>query len=413
MNGTLFVLKTQRIGAPPAPFVPVASVFLLEKNITLDVGDFDQLIEMINPPNASNKNVIWVSSDENVADVDQNGIVTALAPGVAVITVLTEDGNFSDTCTVNVNATEPPTQPPAKPVISILTQPAASTNVTQGNISGSLSLAASVTESASLSYQWYSNAAASNSGGSPIGGATGASMTIPTGLSAGTHHYYCVVSASGGAAPVASNAAAVNVAAPPPPTPVISILTQPAASTNVTQGNISGSLSLAASVTESASLAYQWYSNAAAANSGGSPIGGATGASMTIPTGLSAGTHHYYCVVSASGGAAPVDSNAATVNVAAPPPSFKMQYYDEEVPAWFDAPESGVDTSTIDLLLRIVAENGQTINSVFWSEADNRGYFEDADAVETLFRMYDNGCEITAVVNGSFNITRVFGFAMR
>ncbi|MCL1819266.1 MAG: hypothetical protein FWG36_01270 [Oscillospiraceae bacterium] len=114
---------------------------------------------------------------------------------------------------------------PHNPVISVNTQPAAATNLTAGSISGSLSVTASATLGAELSYQWYSNTSASNTGGTAVSGATGASFTIPTALTEGTYYYYCVVSglvsATGGAASVASNTATVTVeeSSEPEPSP--------------------------------------------------------------------------------------------------------------------------------------------------------------------------------------------------
>jgi hypothetical protein len=97
-------------------------------------------------------------------------------------------------------------------------------------------------------------------------------------------------------------------------TPVITITAQPAANTTVTSGGISGSLSVAAIVTPTGTPAYQWYSNTTNSNTGGSMIIGATSASFSIPTDLSAGTYYYYCVASATD-AAPVTSNVARVTV--------------------------------------------------------------------------------------------------
>lgn len=54
------------------------------------------------PDNATNKNVIWESSDPNVVTVDKSGNVTAKKAGKATITVKTENGNFMDTCEVTV-----------------------------------------------------------------------------------------------------------------------------------------------------------------------------------------------------------------------------------------------------------------------------------------------------------------------
>lgn len=51
----------------------------------------------------SKKDLTWSSSDEAVATVDQNGLVTAVAPGTATITVSAED--VSATCTVKCDWT--------------------------------------------------------------------------------------------------------------------------------------------------------------------------------------------------------------------------------------------------------------------------------------------------------------------
>ena len=200
--------------------------------------------------------------------------------------------------------------------ITISTQPVSSTPVTVGSISGTLSVTATAT-GATLSYQWYSNTTNSSTGGSSISGATSATFTIPTTLTAGTYYYFCQVSATNNAVAVRSNVATVTVSAP---LPVITIGTQPASTTTVTQGSISGSLSVAASVTQSATLSYQWYSNTTASNVGGTAVAtGGTGASFTIPTTLTAGAHYYFCEVRATNNAVSVRSNVATVTVNAAP----------------------------------------------------------------------------------------------
>jgi len=97
------------------------------------------------------------------------------------------------------------------PIITITTHPAATTSVAAGNISGSLSVAASVTLDATLNYQWFTNTTNSNVGGTPISGATSASFNIPTALPAGTYYYFAEVRATGGAVPARSSVARVFV----------------------------------------------------------------------------------------------------------------------------------------------------------------------------------------------------------
>jgi hypothetical protein len=104
-----------------------------------------------------------------------------------------------------------PGTPPVQPAITIITQPTAEMTVTAGSISGSLSVAATVTEGATLSYQWYSNTLQSNTGGRIITGAASSSFALPTDLIAGTYYYYCEVRATGGAIPVISRVAKITV----------------------------------------------------------------------------------------------------------------------------------------------------------------------------------------------------------
>jgi phi13 family phage major tail protein len=84
-------------------------------------------------------------------------------------------------------------------------------------------------------------------------------------------------------------------------TPTITITTQPAATTNVTEGSITGSLSVVASGNTSNPITYQWYENSTATTEGGTPINGETSASLDIPTDLTSGSYYYYCVLSLIG----------------------------------------------------------------------------------------------------------------
>jgi|GEM_PF-1794338 len=82
--------------------IPVTSVALNKTTLTMSIGDTDTLIATVNPDDADNKNVSWTSNNEAVATVDANGLVTAIANGNATITVTTEDGGKTATCTVTV-----------------------------------------------------------------------------------------------------------------------------------------------------------------------------------------------------------------------------------------------------------------------------------------------------------------------
>ena len=81
--------------------VAVTGVTLDQTSLSLKVGKTATLTATVTPNDADNKNISWSSNNPNVATVD-NGVVTAVAPGNATITVTTEDGTFSATCNVTV-----------------------------------------------------------------------------------------------------------------------------------------------------------------------------------------------------------------------------------------------------------------------------------------------------------------------
>lgn len=83
--------------------VPVTGVNLSKTSLDLIETDIVSLTAKILPENASNKKVSWSSSDETVATVSA-GKVTAVKAGTATITVTTEDGSKTATCSVKVAA---------------------------------------------------------------------------------------------------------------------------------------------------------------------------------------------------------------------------------------------------------------------------------------------------------------------
>lgn len=80
----------------------VTGITLNETSKELDIIDTFQLIAIIEPANATNTNIIWSSSNEEVATVNQKGLVTAKSIGEAVITATTEEGNFTASATITV-----------------------------------------------------------------------------------------------------------------------------------------------------------------------------------------------------------------------------------------------------------------------------------------------------------------------
>ncbi len=73
---------------------------------TIFTGESMRLIATMTPSNAT-ENIIWASSDENVATVDDSGNVTAVGKGTALITATTEDTVHRATCEVTVTDPAP------------------------------------------------------------------------------------------------------------------------------------------------------------------------------------------------------------------------------------------------------------------------------------------------------------------
>ncbi|MDR0757211.1 MAG: Ig-like domain-containing protein [Tannerella sp.] len=84
-----------------APVYRVESVDLDQTQLELHPEETEQLTALIIPTNATNQNVTWSSDNETIATVN-NGLVTGVAIGTAIITVTTEDGEQTATCTVTV-----------------------------------------------------------------------------------------------------------------------------------------------------------------------------------------------------------------------------------------------------------------------------------------------------------------------
>lgn len=105
------IIKTADGSTPtPVPFIGtettinVSSVSLNKTSDNLTVGGTDTLSATVTPTNATNKNVTWKSSNTNIATVDTNGKVTAIAAGTAIITATKVEDSENASCTVTVTA---------------------------------------------------------------------------------------------------------------------------------------------------------------------------------------------------------------------------------------------------------------------------------------------------------------------
>ena len=171
-----------------------------------------------------NQNVTWTLvpggtvAGGPTAAIHQNttydtGVVTIYAQQMGGAMVLTATSAADPAISATASVATP------RPGISLLTagQPTDVT-VTRGIITESLTVTANATglnlTTTPLTFQWFSNTTATNTGGTPIDGATSASFAIPTGLTTGTHYFYVAVSTALGTVPVNSRAVTVTVVEP-------------------------------------------------------------------------------------------------------------------------------------------------------------------------------------------------------
>ena len=81
--------------------VEVTGITLDKESVQLDMGNSTTLTASVHPSNAFG-NIVWSSSNSQIASVDAQGNVTAVSLGEATITATTNDGGFSASCKVTV-----------------------------------------------------------------------------------------------------------------------------------------------------------------------------------------------------------------------------------------------------------------------------------------------------------------------
>jgi uncharacterized repeat protein (TIGR02543 family) len=84
--------------------IAVTGVSVSPATLSLKPDATQKLIVTITPANATNKNVTWTSSNENIAYVNAGGRIQPFSYGTVVLTVTTEDGGYTATCTLTISA---------------------------------------------------------------------------------------------------------------------------------------------------------------------------------------------------------------------------------------------------------------------------------------------------------------------
>lgn len=88
--------------------VAVTGVTISGGNRSVNINSSVSLTATVRPSNASNRNVTWSSSNTRVATVDSSGVVKGVSQGTATIRARTQDGGYTSSITVTVNAAAPP-----------------------------------------------------------------------------------------------------------------------------------------------------------------------------------------------------------------------------------------------------------------------------------------------------------------
>jgi large repetitive protein len=239
---------------------------------------------------------------------------TATIPAQTILTTGTTPGQVVYVITPTFNGCQGPAvnyTVIVNPAPIITAQPVSSTVCLGGNPSP---MTVAITPATpGVTYQWFSNLTNSNTGGTPISGATNATFT-PTTTTVGTIYYYAVITVPGtGCNSLNSNTGSVTVE----PLPIIA--TQPTNTQSICVGGVVPALTV--SYTGGLGTpSYQWFSNTSPSNSGGNAIAGATSSSYTPPVFNTAGTFYYYVQITLTGtGCGSIVSQLATVEVVPDP----------------------------------------------------------------------------------------------
>lgn len=83
--------------------IHVTGISLSHEDITIEITDEFELRATISPEDATNKKIIWNSSDEKVAKVSEAGLITGVGEGKTIITAKSEDGDYTAQVDVTVN----------------------------------------------------------------------------------------------------------------------------------------------------------------------------------------------------------------------------------------------------------------------------------------------------------------------
>ncbi len=335
-------------------------------------------------------NGVWSSSNPGVATVSQSGVITPVAVGSTVISLLAQ--NFNG-CSSTVSSTVTVS---AIPTISSAIATGAQSVCLDGTATA-LSITATAGSGSISKYKWYSNSSNNNSGGTLVATNNTTATTntyTPVTSIAGTKYYYCEVTNSNGCAFTSAVSGAITIAS----LSVGGVATANSffinygATTNLSVTGYVGSIQWQQSLDGSTN----WV---AVTGGSGSTTDNYTTAALTVPT--------YFRAVTTSGACAIAYSNTILITITSTP-----------IVSTGIVTSVCYSTSAQTTTLAYTSSAGNpTAYSIDWSDAANTAGLSDQG--NTAYTFLNGGGNITGIIipaglpvgnyTGTMNITNGIG----
>ncbi len=103
----MFVACDEKDDETSETMIPVSSITVNAETSKIAIGETTQFTTTIRPVDSSNKEINWSTSDETIATVDDNGLVTGVAAGeVSIIAVSADDETIEDSFSLMIIGTD-------------------------------------------------------------------------------------------------------------------------------------------------------------------------------------------------------------------------------------------------------------------------------------------------------------------
>lgn len=118
-NGSILLYGNTEVASSIAEAEEIRSIRLDKNTLSLEIGQSARLSVAFDAEADANRALVWHSSDESIASIDETGEVKALRAGEAVLTAITASGNYADACTLTVTRSAPAPEPDPIPVTDV------------------------------------------------------------------------------------------------------------------------------------------------------------------------------------------------------------------------------------------------------------------------------------------------------